>query len=121
MTDQNVSQSKSDHELSGGNFLNYILDQLSDLENFTFKKMIGGVGFYRDNLMFGAISGGKFRLKSAHKCDGESIKAPTSNPYSMYQLREELYCIVPTNVLKDKILLLQWAEMAYQAALKTKN
>ena len=121
MTDEIASPQKDGREVFGGNFLNYVLDQLSDMDNFTFKKMLGGIGFYRNDLLFGAISGGKFRLKTAHKCEGEQAPSPAANRYSFNQLREELFCIVPTEVLRNKTILTQWANMAYEAAVDAQN
>ena len=34
------------------NLLNYILNQLADLEDFTFRKMFGGIGFYKEGPPF---------------------------------------------------------------------
>ena len=35
------TENKDKGRNAGGNFLNYILDQLSDVENFRFKKIFG--------------------------------------------------------------------------------
>lgn len=45
-------------------FVNYITDQLSDFTPFESKKMFGGIGFFKDGLMFALIWGRPiFRLK----------------------------------------------------------
>ena len=87
------------------NYLNYILDQLSELENFTFRKMIGGIGFFRDELMFGAIIGGKLRFRAPAAC-AEKHGAVS------YLLNEwaKQSCEVPEGVIENKVVLKSWAE-----------
>ena len=69
--------SKNDGDrFTGGNFLNYMLDQLSELENFTFKKIFGGIDFYRDGYQFGTIRRGKFLLQADPACSQMSPSRP---------------------------------------------
>lgn len=104
------------------NLLNYILNQLSDLEDFTFRKMFGGIGFYKEGLLFGAITGGKFRLKYAG-CSGEQSYEEDckSSTNSTFIPDGETFCEVPDKVLANKPLLLKWVEMALRTAFKAKN
>ena len=44
-------------------YLLFIQDQLSTIGDFETKKMFGGVGFFKDALMFGMIGGSTFCLK----------------------------------------------------------
>ncbi|MCB9304672.1 MAG: TfoX/Sxy family protein [Lewinellaceae bacterium] len=96
------------------NYLNFILDQLSELDGFTIRKMMGGVGFFHDGIMFGSILGGKFRLRSANcivedHCEGERGK---------YYFHEEMaFCEVPDEILNDKMKLKGLAEQAYEDSL----
>lgn len=87
------------------NYLNYILDQLSELEDFTFRKMIGGIGFYRDRLMFGAIIGGRLRFRApaacAEKCGAASY---------LFDEWAKQSCEVPEGVVENKAVLKIWAE-----------
>lgn len=99
----------------GDNYLIFILDQLSELDDFTIKKMMGGVGFFRDGIIFGAILGGKFRLKSAI-CLQEDCGEETNEKYYFHS--GMAFCEVPDEVLQDKSKMKEWAEEAFQAALK---
>jgi len=44
-------------------YLNYVLDQLSEFGEIDNKRMFGGVGFFKEGLMFGKIGSDTFRLK----------------------------------------------------------
>ena len=96
------------------NYLNFILDQLSELDGITIRKMTGGVGFYKDSFLFGSILGGKFRLRSANcmtndRCEGERGK------YYFHQ--EMAFCAVPDKALNDKIILQNLVEKAYKDSI----
>lgn len=100
------------------NYLNFILDQLSDLEDFTFKKMFGGVGFFKDGKMFGAIMGGTFRLK-ADETSQADFEAYDMEPFYYKGKPTSMpYWEVPAEILEDRQLLKQWAEKAHQIAMK---
>lgn len=97
-----------------GNFLNFLLDQLAEIEQLTFRKMLGGIGFYRENLLFGILQGGKLRLRSP----GNHDICLDAKPASLILHSEEPanYCEVPSEVLNDKPALLKWAEVAFRTA-----
>ena len=104
-----------------GNYLHFVLDQLAEVENLSFKKRFGGVAFYLDGLMVGAITGGKFRLKAASTYTGDCDSSKLSVPN--IESKEDIgnYFEVPTDVLQDKNRLKRWVDVAYRAALQSKN
>lgn len=104
-----------------GNYLHFVLDQLADVENLSFKKRFGGVAFYLDGLMVGAITGGKFRLKAASTCTGSCDSNKLSVPNIQGSDDVGKYFEVPTDVLQDKIRLKNWVHVAYRAAQQNKN
>jgi TfoX/Sxy family transcriptional regulator of competence genes len=42
------------------NYLNFVIDQLSEFGDFEHKKMFGGIGFFKDGKMFAGIMKGNF-------------------------------------------------------------
>lgn len=90
----------------GGNLLNYILDQISDLEGVTFRKSYKGIHFNMDDVTFGRIQGGKFKLQASSSCG--------SNPDVEVEIQKNgqpLYlCEVPEPVLEDKNRLKEWIQ-----------
>ena len=102
-------------------FLNYILDQLSEVEGVTSKRMFGGVGVFRDGRMFGMIAGDTFRLK-VDKHNQADYEARGMQPLFMKNKKKGMpYWEVPADVLEDKTQLKAWAEKAYQAAMRSKK
>jgi len=93
------------------NYLNYILDQLQDLDGITIQKQMGGVRFFRYGQVFGAISGGRFRLRKA-SC-GEPGPESDSSAFSPQNLVEKKglnpsnWCAVPEAVVADSKLFTQ--------------
>ena len=45
-------------------YLEYITQQLTEFGDFEIKRMFGGVGLFRDGLMFGLIGKDKLHLKA---------------------------------------------------------
>lgn len=99
------------------NYLNYVLTQLSELDNVTLKKMFGGIVFFREDTLFAAITGGKFRLKAPAQC--EPCPDETSAQFS--PVLGANFCEVPAEILEDKYQLTVWAEKAVEAARKNPN
>ncbi len=88
----------------GGNLLNFILNQMSELEGITFQKTIEGIRFKRDDITFGRIQGGQFKLQTDKAC--------ASNPDIEVEIQKNgqpLYLFsVPDPVLEDKNRLHNW-------------
>ena len=102
-------------------YLNYVTDQLSEFGEFEIKRMFGGVGLFKEGLMFGMFGGDTFRLKvdSSNQADFE---AKGMKPfYSEKKKKGMPYWEVPIDVLEDKSELADWAAKSYQAALNSKK
>lgn len=99
----------------------YIEDQLSTFGDFTSRKMFGGVGFFRNKVMFAGIMDNVFRLK------GDATTAPDyaaygKGPWSIPGKKGQMpYYEVPEEILSDRLKLAEWAEKAYLIALKGKQ
>lgn len=102
-------------------YLDYVRDQLSDFGNFEIKKMFGGIGIFREGLMFGMIGSDTFRLKvdEHNQADFEELGM---KPYFNKNKKKGMpYWEVPTSVLEDRTLLSAWALKSYEAAVRTKK
>ena len=102
-------------------YLTFITDQLEGIENIFSKRMFGGVGYFKDDKMFGAIMGGLFRLKAdehtVHKYEKYGI-----GPFQMEGKPMKMpYYEVPQSVLEDKKELKNWVNEAIEAAERTKK
>ena len=101
-------------------YIQYIVDQLSDFGEVTFKKMFGGVGFFHQGLMFALIGHGDFYLK-VNDTNKKDFEDAGMGPFRPYPGREEImqYYQVPADVLEDRSALAQWTEKAFKIALKS--
>ncbi|MBK8504784.1 MAG: TfoX/Sxy family protein [Saprospiraceae bacterium] len=102
-------------------FVNYINDQLSNFAPFETKKMFGGIGFFKDGLMFAMIGGNTFRLKVDDSNQNDFEKRGMT-PYQNDSKKKGMpYWEVPLEVIEDKTELKKWAGKAFQVATKTKK
>lgn len=99
----------------------YVTEQLEPFGEFETKKMFGGLGYFRDGKMFGAIMHGAFRLKG----DDDTAKEYLAFGFGKHKIpgkkMEMPYYQVPEEILKSKKKLKAWADKAYVVALKTKK
>lgn len=103
-------------------YLNFILDQLSDFGPLTYKKMFGGVGIYKEGAMFGGIMGGNFHLKVDDESRQDFIdRGMTSFFHNKKSKSLPSYYEVPIEILENREELMVWAEKAYHTALRKKK
>lgn len=100
---------------------NYIKDQLSTFGNFESKKMFGGVGFFKEGLMFGLLGKNVFHLKVDDYNRAEYEAAGMKAFMSTAKKKGMPYWEVPANVLEDKNELSAWATKSFEAALRAKK
>lgn len=102
-------------------YLEYVLDQLSQFGDVQSKKMFGGVGLFHDGLMFGMIGGDVFRLK-VDESNIADYEVRGMQPFSSGSKKKGMpYWEVPADVIEDPELLKGWADKSYQAAVKAKK
>lgn len=105
-----------DHE-----YQTYIENQLESFGEFDKKGMFGGIGYFRDKVMFGAIMHGAFRLK------GDETTAPDyaqfgKGPHQIPGKNMTMpYYEVPEEILQDPAALREWAFKAWEIALTSKK
>lgn len=97
-------------------YLNYVLDQLSAFDGVEIKKMFGGIGIFREGLMFGKIANDVFRLKVDEQNQNEYEERGMRPFYSEKKKKGMPYWEVPADILEDKIALKTWAQKSYEAA-----
>lgn len=85
--------------------------------------MFGAAGLYRDGIMFALVSSDEIYLKSDATTSGRFREA-ACRPF-VYEKDgkpvEMSYWSIPEQALDDGELLKDWAELAYQAALRAKK
>lgn len=88
----------------GGNLLNFILNQISDLEGITFQKTMEGIRFKKEEVTFARIQEGRFKLQATQACDNK----PEVEVEIQRNGQPVYLCTVPDPVLEDKSQLHAW-------------
>jgi len=101
-------------------FLTFLLDQLSGIDEVTHKKMFGGVGFFKEGKMFAAIMDGKFSLKVNDTNRADFEERGMNQAIENKKGKGMQYYVVPVEVMEDKTLLKEWAQKSVNIALKKK-
>ncbi len=103
-------------------YLSYISDQLSAFGDVEIKKMFGGIGLFKDGLMFGMISADNtFRLK-VDEVNKPDYEAKGMKQHYMPKKKKGMpYWEAPAEVIEDKEDLALWAKKAFEAAERGKK
>jgi len=98
-------------------YLQFVMDQLSDFGDIHSKKMFGGAGIYHDSLMFALVGNNGLYLK-VDETNQEAFEAYGMRAFMSSEKKKGLpYWEVPLEILEDKTSLAKWAEKAFQVAL----
>ena len=93
-------------------FKDFVLDQLTDLDNVECRAMFGGFGLYKDGIFFGIVYKGKFYLKTSEetrkKFEEKGMKP--FRPNKKQTLKS--YYEVPVEILESNRELIRWASQS---------
>jgi DNA transformation protein and related proteins len=101
-------------------FVEYLLELLQPLPGVTAKRMFGGYGLFRDGLMFGLVADDTLYLK----VDEQNRTDFTSRDLGPFVYQKDgkpmpmSYYQAPGEALDNSDDMCQWAENAYQAAVR---
>ena len=93
-------------------FKDFVLDQLSELDDVAARRMFGGYGLYRDETFFGIVHEGRcyFKVDESTRAVYRKRKMKPFRPNSRQTLKS--YYQVPVEILEDADELCEWAETA---------
>lgn len=101
----------------------HYIDQLSDWATVTRRPLFGASALYRGEHIFGMVWHGSlyFKVDEETRKDYEAANSQTLGHTAGEAADHSLktYMEVPVDVIEDDGKLHQWAESAYQAALKS--
>ena len=97
-------------------FVAYIENQLSEFGEFQTRKMFGGVGFFKQKVMFGKIGGDTFRLKVDESNKKQYEEKGMKPFYSEKKKKGMPYWEVPEDVIEDKEELAKWVHQSFEIA-----
>jgi DNA transformation protein len=104
-------------------FVEYVLEQLQDIERLTSRRMFSGVGLYSGGLFFGLLYHERLYFKTddttrpGYEARGSEGFCPRPNTARL----KMTYYTVPADVLEDSEELVKWARQATAAALACKS
>ena len=98
-------------------FLEYVLEQLTDWAEVQARRMFGGAGLYCQGRMFGLIADDVLYLKVSN-LNRDDFKKAGSHPFQPYPHKKTTmpYWEIPDEVLEDRDELASWAEKALAVA-----
>ena len=103
-------------------YLKFIKEQLADLGNVEIKRMFGGIGIFKNGMMFGMISADNtFRLKVDDRNRADYEAKGMKQHYMPKKKKGMPYWEVPADVISDKKELAIWASKALDAAMRKKK
>jgi DNA transformation protein len=104
-------------------FIDYLLELLAPLKHVRARKMFGGYGIFKEDLMFGLVADEVLYLK----VDQEAIpdyEAQGLGPFVYEKKGKKMamsYYQAPEEAMDSSSDLYEWAERAYRAALRAKK
>ena len=107
--------------MSNETFATYVVDQLGGLGPVTVKRMFGGAGLYKGDVMFGIIDDARlfFRTSPDHAAAYESRGMKPFEPWAGHVMNG--YREVPPDVLEDADSAREWAQRAVADAKALKK
>ena len=101
-------------------YLEFLQDQLSDFGSYDVKRMFGGIGLFRDGLMFAIIASDVLYLKVDDR-NRRDFEAAGMSPFGYERQGKaaalKSYYEVPADLLEDPHELAAWAMRAFDAAI----
>lgn len=85
--------------------------------------MFGGQGIYRDGIMFALVADGELYFKADDQ-SADRFQSVGSEPFTYKGKGKPItmsYWRLPDTALDDPEELRDWADLAYQAAMRAKN
>lgn len=102
-------------------FLEYVIDQLSEWEDVRAKRMFGGAGLFRDSIMFGLVSDNVVYLKVDDSNRNKFLEAGSS-PLKPFPEKPTIlsYYEIPPDILETPDEFIEWARESLSIQLKQK-
>jgi DNA transformation protein and related proteins len=99
-------------------FLDFVIDQLSDIEGLRPKPMFGAHGLYSGTLFFGIINNQRLYLRT-NEVTSQEYERYGMKPFKpMKDKRPMRYHEVPAEILDNREALLDWARIAIAVVKK---
>jgi DNA transformation protein len=104
-------------------YLQFLKEAFSEFGDVSSRKMFGGHGIYYDGVMIGLVAGSELYLK----VDAESVANFSEQGLSQFtypkgkKMVGMSYYLAPEEALEDPSEMRHWAQLAYDAALRSRK
>jgi DNA transformation protein and related proteins len=98
-------------------FKDFVADQLRDLPGVKCRSMFGGYGIYSGDAFFGIIYEGALYLKTSKETLPEYLEEEMKPFQPSRKQTLKAFYEVPSGILEDREVLMEWVEKAVSAAL----
>ena len=100
-------------------YVDYILELLSEFDNITVKKMFGSHSLYKDGIIFAIIDNNElyFKVNEETKSKYEELNSEAFTYTRNNKTISMCYWKVPAQVLDDQELFNKWAEEAFEVSM----
>jgi DNA transformation protein len=97
-------------------FVEFVLDQLRDMEEVRAKRMFSGYGLYRGDVFFGIVSKARLYFKTDEKSRKDYVKRDMGPFQPTAKVTLKSYYELPADVLEDRELACKWAMRALKCS-----
>ncbi len=103
-------------------FIEYILDQLDDWREVSYKKMFGGAGIYADELMFAVVADDVlyFKVDDSNRAMYEEEGSEPFKPFADKPMTMSYYEL-PIDIVENREKFIEWAEISYEVQMHSKT
>ena len=104
-------------------FIKFLYEVFADFGPINSRKMFGGYGIYHDGLMIGLVANDTLYLKTDNISEEHfSVKGLTAFEYDKAGKKVKMsYFLAPEEIYDDPEAAIFWANLAYEAALRSKS
>jgi len=102
-------------------FVEFVLDQLRDMEEVRAKRMFSGYGLYRGDVFFGIVSQARLYFKTDEKSRKAYVKREMGPFQPTAKVTLKSYYEVPADVLEDRDKACAWAMRALKCSREAKE
>ncbi|MDJ0834103.1 MAG: TfoX/Sxy family protein [Gammaproteobacteria bacterium] len=104
-------------------FINNLADVFVKFGPIRAKRMFGGYGVYRDDVMFGLVADDELYLKADQQSAGDFIAEdlPAFEYDKKGKTYKMSYYLAPEAIYDDPEVAREWAELAFEAALRARK
>jgi DNA transformation protein len=104
-------------------YMDFVADAMAGIGDVRVKRMFGGAGVFKNDLMFALIAGDGlyFKVDDSNVADYEALDLEPFSYTKNNKVMQMSYRRAPEEVMDDRDEMMVWADKAYRAARAAKG